>query len=289
MAANVTLRGKFFGDARFKALGLYLGVDHRIAAYEMASLWSWQTEQHRAGSPAHVVDEVELIGRFGADGPAALVRAKLAREVEPGRYYIHGTQGDDDGKGDIGWLAKKREAGRKGGTAGDKVLPRKGSGEGRNQAPAEAPPKHDTKQNGSTDEAPSNPQDLGSGIQSSPSETRESAPGEPALTLAPPGPKQRRKREQKPETTCPNDLAPNERQRSRAAVLGVDADQQFRLFRAHHGSRGNLFRDWSMAFDKWLENAPTYSRAGPLGPLGTRDHVPAPTFRRPTDEELGLA
>lgn len=90
------------------------------------------------------------------------------------------------------------------------------------------------------------------------------APGEPALALSPPAKAPRRKREAKPETPCPDELAPNERQRSRAAELGVDADQQFRLFRSHHGANGRLFRDWSMAFDKWIENAPTYSRGGSI-------------------------
>lgn len=122
-------------------------------------------------------------------------------------------------------------------------------------------PSRESRESLATDQDQDQDQDL---------DLERGAPAVPApLAAVRPG-RARRKREPKPETSCPDDLEPSERQRSRAAELGVDVDQQFRLFRAHHGANGRLFRDWSMAFDKWIENAPVYSRPTPPGARSLR-------------------
>ena len=181
MGANVTVRGKFLDDARADVLGQLLGIDPDLARMRMIRLWSWMTDHRKSDAAGGIVDEVQLIGRFGPDGPAHLVRAKLAREVEPGRYYICGANGDDEGKSDLGWLERKRTAGGKGGSeraarASDRQVA-KASDSGTHQAPSkhetstgQAPAKHDA----GTDEAKPNPQDPGSGIRDPNEEQTES-------------------------------------------------------------------------------------------------------------------
>lgn len=154
--ANVTARGKFFDDPRFEVLGQLLGIEGDLARMKMMRLWSWQTEQHKGDPTGGVVDELDLIGRFGPGGPAALSRAKLAREVEPGRFYVCGSSGDDEGKSDLGWLARKRSAGSKGGSATSEARR-----SGQNRSTSAAPAQHTD----STAQARRHPQDPVSGTQ----------------------------------------------------------------------------------------------------------------------------
>ncbi len=197
MAANVTIRAKFHGDWRPKYLAQLLGIGEGDVRWALVELWSWQTESFTPEAPTYEVSRKELVGRFGPKGPEALVEAELALAVAGERYYIRGTRGDDDGKGDIAWLSNKRVAGGKGGAkradraaAGEVRAPARASG-GRfgRQADAEAPPDQDgsgaeaePKQNGSTSEAAPNPRDQGSGSGSQTS-LSGSAPAREAIAV----------------------------------------------------------------------------------------------------------
>jgi len=81
--------------------------DH--ALIKVARLWSWQTEHFIPERPTYVVDIDTIESVLGPNGPAALVRARLATEVDGG-YRLHGTEGQIEWCQDLS--SKRQHAGR---------------------------------------------------------------------------------------------------------------------------------------------------------------------------------
>jgi hypothetical protein len=111
MAAPVRIEARAWNDIRFVTLARILRLaDSDHALIKVARLWSWQTEHFASDRPTYVLDGDTIESVLGSDGPAALVRAKLATEVAGG-YRLHGTEGQ------IEWCeelsSKRQHAGRK--------------------------------------------------------------------------------------------------------------------------------------------------------------------------------
>lgn len=102
--------------------------------------------------------------------------------------------------------------------------------------------------------------------------------------VPPPGdpPKRDKAPRQKPKTTLPADLEPLPRHRDAAQRAGVDMATELAKFRAHHESKGTLFRDWHRALDTWMINAAEFKRLGPApGLLEHRARAPTQPLLRP--------
>ena len=89
-------------------------------------------------------------------------------------------------------------------------------------------------------------------------------------------PKRRRKH---PETPIPDDWAPTDEHRKRAAARGVDVDHEADQFRAHAQAHDRRCVRWNAAFTQWLGNA----RPRPA-PRGTTTPT-ATTFALPDDTD----
>lgn len=83
-------------------------------------------------------------------------------------------------------------------------------------------------------------------------------------------------------TPRPENWAPGEAHRARAAELGVDVAFQADQFCSFHDSKGNLFVSWDRAFWTWLGNAREFSKGGsggrPLRPTDIRQRTPVGSF-----------
>lgn len=93
MSAPVRIEARAWTDIRFATLARLLGLaDSDHALIKVARLWSWQTEHFTPDSPTYEVDADTIESVLGSDGPAALVRAKLADRTTTG-YRLRGTEG----------------------------------------------------------------------------------------------------------------------------------------------------------------------------------------------------
>lgn len=98
----------------------------------------------------------------------------------------------------------------------------------------------------------------------------QDAPGRvasPESTLAPPvAPRRATKARRRPSTECPGDLKPLDRQFEKCRELGVSCFELFEAFKTFHASKGNLFVDWSLAFDTWIRNQKQFNQGRNAAP-----------------------
>jgi hypothetical protein len=141
MAAPVRIEARAWSDIRFVTLARILRlVDSDHALIKVARLWSWQTEHFASDRPTYVLDADTIESVLGIDGPAALVRARLASEVAGG-YRLHGTEGQIEWCEELSskrqHAGQKRAAGAKRDARG-RLMPRE-SGEPDNNQSSTAP------------------------------------------------------------------------------------------------------------------------------------------------------
>jgi hypothetical protein len=105
MAANVTVKAVAFTDPRVELLGELAGYNRFEALGRMAHLWSVCTDLGQ-----YIVSEAVVRGCLGVHGVDALLVSELGERSDDG-IRIRGTVGS------IEWLANKRKAGKKGGSA----------------------------------------------------------------------------------------------------------------------------------------------------------------------------
>jgi len=59
----------------------------------------------------------------------------------------------------------------------------------------------------------------------------------------------------KRKSDLPQGWEPHDAHRKKADVLSLDVDEEAAAFRDNHGSKGNQFLDWDLAFHTWLRNS----------------------------------
>lgn len=73
---------------------------------------------------------------------------------------------------------------------------------------------------------------------------------------------QKRRRPRKPETEYPPDFAANSWHVKFCAENRLDVSVEVGRFADHHRAKGNVFRDWDMAFRTWLRNQVAWRKPG---------------------------
>lgn len=267
MMARMSIDDKFLRDGRVKLLGQRFGWSRRETMGALLDVFAVAYDQEDDVIPVAEIDAAADEAGFAM----AMVAVNLG-EMDGDDVRIKGAAER------IEYLAKKREAGAKGGRKSGES--RRNRREAKRSTASEAREASWNPPDPVPDLAPDPVPDLGRDAPASPPLPTE-PPGPDPLTLQPSQPKTPRPAKAT-KHRLPAGWTPRPQERERAAREGINADLEAERFRDHHTAKGNAFCDWDAAFRTWLGNAQRFANGTRNGPGSSAERAPDPPRKIPT-------